>query len=266
MLKTTFQCFDGIGESGECKLWERGCLCWQDFLNGAADFLSSHKQQKIFDQIEEAQIALANGMADWFLCRLKGAAQLRVLYDFWEQALFLDIETTGLERTTMVTSIASWKNGKIGIFVKGFNFTDFLHELASAPLLVTFNGEKFDLPLLRRRFRINLAQPHLDLLYPLRSLGYRGGLKRCEKQLNFQRRFSEGNTGEMAIRLWLQWQKTCNREALKKLLLYNVEDVYSMVYMSAKLLPQSMLTYPLTPKCSLPPRPVVKPILEKFAL
>jgi len=266
MLNATFQCFTGIGENAECRLWEHGCLCWRDFLNGAGDFLSHKKQQLVKSQIEEARIALASGMADWFLNRLKGAAQLRVLNDFAEDTLFLDIETTGLRHTDEVTAIATWKNGTPNCFVKGINLSDFLHEAMQTRLLVTYNGERFDLPLLRRCFNIDLALPHLDMRIPLQSLGYRGGLKKCEKQLNFQRSFAPESDGADAVQLWQQWRNKTDHQSLRRLILYNIEDAYSLAWLAGRLQPRSMPNFPMAKKAELPPRPVASEILPHFAL
>lgn len=266
MLRATFQCFTGLGESAECRLWEHGCLGWRDFLNGAGDFLSDKKQQRIKSQIAEAQIALESGMADWFLNRLKGTAQLRVLNDFAADTLFLDIETTGLRQTDEVTAIATWKNGTANCFVKGFNLPDFLQEAMQARLLVTYNGERFDLPFLRRCFNINLALPHLDMRMPLSSLGYRGGLKKCEKQLKFRRRFAPDCDGADAVHLWQQWRSKSDRESLRRLILYNIEDAYSLAWIAGRLLPRSMANFPLAQKVEIPPRPEAADILPYFAL
>ncbi len=89
MLKATFQCFQGIGEEAEQRLWERGCLSWQDFRNGAGNCLSPPKEKLVQKQLDHAEDALNTGAADWFLNRLKGAAALRVLPEFFADTLFL---------------------------------------------------------------------------------------------------------------------------------------------------------------------------------
>ncbi len=266
MLKSTFQCFRGIGETAEQRLWQRGCLGWRDFRRGGADFLSVRKRKMVEEQLAVAESALAAGMADWFLNRLDGPAKLRVLHDFGEQALFLDIETTGLDLYAEVTSVATWRNGVAKCFVRGFNLDQLLPELATADLLVTFNGQRFDLPFLRREFGIDLKHPHLDLMYPLRSLGYRGGLKVCEHKLGFRRSHSEGTDGLEAVRLWYAWRTRGDTDALRKLIVYNVEDTYSLAWLAARLSSRAMPGYPLTCHRPTPPPPRLPEILESFAL
>lgn len=267
MLKATFQCFRGIGPTAEQKLWQRGCLCWRDFRNGGADFLSPRKRELVGEQLAAAESALAAGLADWFLNRLSGPAKLRLLHDFADRALFLDIETTGLEPFyDEVTTVATWRNGIGQCFVRGFNLELLLPELATAELLVTFNGSRFDLPFLRQEFGIDLMQPHLDLMYPMRSLGYRGGLKVCERQLGFRRTHSEGADGMEAVRLWYAWRRRRNTDALRRLIAYNLEDTYCLAWLAARLSGHAMSDYPLTCRRPPPPPPEITGILENLAL
>jgi len=51
-------------------------------------------------------------------------------------------------------------------------------------------------------FGIELNQVHIDLRYVLRSLGYTGGLKGCEKQAGIDRGNLEGVDGYFAVLLW----------------------------------------------------------------
>ena len=56
---------------------------------------------------------------------------------------------------------------------------------SSFDLVVTFNGTSFDLPFIRRAFpNISLPAVHIDLRFVMRRLGYRGGLKKIEKEIN----------------------------------------------------------------------------------
>src|SRR3972149_2982460 len=74
-------------------------------------------------------------------------------------------------------------DGRERSYVKGVNLEDLPRALERPKVLVTFNGARFDLPFLRRAFpRMRLDQIHVDLLHPLRRLGYRGGLKAIARQ------------------------------------------------------------------------------------
>lgn len=265
MLKATFQCLGKIRAETELRLWEDGCLCWDDLKRHSAWRLSSRKQAALLDHVDMAEAALDAGMADWFLNRLKGAAKLRVANDFIRDALYLDIETTGMGIDDEVTCVGTWKNGCAKCFVRGINLTDFMAEVAAARLLVTYNGDRFDLPFLRKCFGIGLALPHLDLMYPLRALGCRGGLKACEKQLGFKRVFSAGQDGREAIRLWDSWNKCRVSDDLRHLVRYNIEDAYSLAWLTAKTAPYTMANYPLGVDVRLPPPPNLRN-LDNLAL
>jgi uncharacterized protein len=267
MIKSTFQCFDGIGDNGEARLWRDGCLCWRDFRNGAADCLSISKQERVLAQLGQAEAAYAGGALDWFLNRLKGPAALRVLHDFMSDALFLDIETTGLGPNAQVTSVATWRDGEAKCFVRGFNLDDFLAELATAKLLVTYNGKRFDLPFLRRHYGLDLDVPHLDIMYPLRALGYRGGLKVCENRLGFRRQYSSGIDGAEAVYLWRAWRMNQDTDALRSLVVYNIEDTYSLAWIAARILPQSIPDCPIKiSDITTPSAPDMSEALTKLAI
>src|SRR2546428_626169 len=90
-------------------------------------------------------------------------------------------------------------------------------------------GSRFDVPFLRKAFpRMHLDQIHLDLVHPLRRLGFVGGLKAIESQVGILR--SEETTGLGgfdAVRLWRAHDEG-DDDALDLLLRYNMEDVVNL--------------------------------------
>ena len=75
---------------------------------------------------------------------------------------------------------------------------------------------------------MTLDQIHLDLLHPLRHLGYRGGLKAIEAEMGIERSEETiGLHGFDAVRLWHAYQAG-DDEALDILLEYNMEDVVNL--------------------------------------
>jgi uncharacterized protein YprB with RNaseH-like and TPR domain len=85
-------------------------------------------------------------------------------------------------------------------------------------------------PFLRARFpKARLDQARIDLRFALASLGYRGGLKVVEQSMGLRRDPAiQGVDGFEAIRLWhCYWRG--DRQALRKLILYNLTDVVNMV-------------------------------------
>ncbi|MEJ2691010.1 MAG: ribonuclease H-like domain-containing protein [Deltaproteobacteria bacterium] len=74
------------------------------------------------------------------------------------------------------------------------------------------------------------ALPHaqIDLRYVLASLGYKGGLKACEKQLNIFRGELDGVDGYFAVLLWNEYVNNYNQKSLETLLAYNVLDTVNL--------------------------------------
>ena len=62
----------------------------------------------------------------------------------------------------------------------------------------------------------------------LSSLGYRGGLKGCERQLGMDRGDLSDIDGFFAVLLWDEYQKTGDPKALETLLSYNIQDTINL--------------------------------------
>jgi hypothetical protein len=102
--------------------------------------------------------------------------------------------------------------------------------LEGVDTLCTFNGDRFDLPVLERRVRVNLRRQFasLDLLRECRRAGLKGGLKRLEERFGIARA-TRGMDGWDALQLWARYEHEGDREALQVLLEYNREDVMNLV-------------------------------------
>ncbi|MFN4197081.1 MAG: ribonuclease H-like domain-containing protein [Caldimicrobium sp.] len=146
-----------------------------------------------------------------------------------EKALFLDIETEGLSKERNdITVIGIYKENRYCAFVRGYNFEKVISHLVQAPIWITFGGENFDLPFIKKTFiNVSLPKYHIDLYHYTSLLGLRGGLKKIEKMLGLERK-TDGMTGYDAVKLWKKWQEERDRSALRKLLLYNREDVVNL--------------------------------------
>ena len=172
----------------------------------------------------------------------------RLYAEFADRALFLDIETTGLSPDyNEVTVIGGLGGGKLALFVKGINLDQFPAYVQQFPLLVTFNGSQFDVPFLRAHFpKARLDQAHIDLRFPLASLGYRGGLKAVERTLGLRRDPAiQDVDGFEAVHLWHCYRRG-DRRALRKLVLYNLTDVINLVELveTTVKLKQPQLAFP----------------------
>ncbi len=125
--------------------------------------------------------------------------------------------------------VGIYDGNQVKTFIREINLDEIENELSKYSLLVTYNGACFDLPFLRYHFHnAVLDQLHIDLRYPLKRLGYSGGLKQIEHSLNIQRTQETRNLdGFDAVRLWYEYQSG-SKESLELLIEYNSEDIINL--------------------------------------
>jgi uncharacterized protein YprB with RNaseH-like and TPR domain len=225
MLRHTFCHIPGVGDRLERRLWQAGVTCWEEALRpgGVRSILGRLDAQHLRDSLWHYQ----ERQAAWFTDRLPAAQAWRLYYDFRDACAFVDIETTGMGSTSEITTIALYDGRCVRTYVQGRNLEDFLRDLADYRLLVTYNGKCFDVPFLERTFGRRLGLAHVDLRYVLHSLGLRGGLKSCERQLGMHRPGLEEVDGYVAVLLWHDHTRG-NPRALETLLAYNVQDTVNL--------------------------------------
>ena len=73
-----------------------------------------------------------------------------------------------------------------------------------------------------------MDQAHIDLRYVLAGLGYKGGLKACERSLGLDRGDLAEVDGSFAVLLWNEYKRRQNAQALETLLAYNIRDVVNL--------------------------------------
>ena len=191
--------------------------------------LPPHKAEPVRRVAEESIARLAEREAGWFAARLPSDQAWRLFDEFRESVAYLDIETTGMGGPDdYITAITVYDGKSLRHYVQGDNLFDFRDEIDDYRLLVTYNGKCFDLPFIRNYFGLPMRQAHIDLRYALASLGYRGGLKGCERQLGLVRADLEDVDGYFAVLLWWDYLNRGNERALETLLAYNTLDVVNL--------------------------------------
>ncbi len=237
MLDSTFCHMPGIGRSKEAQVWEAGYTCWEDLLSENHTLAESLFRRAKAGSLES--ISRLNEMDHiYFRDLLPRGMEWRAYNQFKDDAAFLDIETTGLSsHYNDVTTVCVHSKKSTKIYINGQNLMDLKKDMRSFKYLVTFNGARFDLPFLAARLHMTFPQIHLDLLYPLRALGYSGGLKRVEEQLGLSRE-TAGVTGKDAVRLWKSYKRktplsilgktVSGTSALKVLTDYNRDDTVNL--------------------------------------
>ena len=143
------------------------------------------------------------------------------------------LQQTALEQAQAMfrcrgAAICLWDGQRLRHYVYDDNLFDFREDVFEYSVLVTYNGKRFDAPFIRNYLGIELPHAHIDLMSVLRSLGYRGGLKNCERQLGIDRRGLADVDGYFAVLLWWDYQLNGNRRALDTLLAYNALDTVNL--------------------------------------
>ena len=228
MLKNTFCHLPNCSAAKEQRLWASGIASWNDLLELESRHSYKQNSLSLSSYIEESIKNLQANNPNYFSDRLQANQHWRFFPDFRHSIAYLDIETTGLRLDEAITTIAIYDGHSIFTYIQGENLDDFKRDIARYSVLVTYNGKCFDVPFIERFLGIKLPQAHIDLRFVLKSLGYTGGLKGCEKKLGIDRGELDGVDGYFAVLLWREYQRTKNVKALETLLAYNIEDVVNL--------------------------------------
>ncbi len=228
MLQNTFCHIPGLSLRVEKQLWDAGIHSWQQsdavqqmaWLRGWHDRLTEH--------LSESMTHLAEQDAGYFAALLPSDQTWRLFPDFRDSVAYVDIETTGLGPRATITTIALYDGQSVRHYVHQQNLPSFISDLRDYKLIVTYNGKAFDAPFIERSFKTKLDHVHIDLMYVLRSLGYTGGLKGCERKLGLNRGDLTDVDGFTAVLLWQDYLKNKKPQALETLLAYNIQDVLNL--------------------------------------
>lgn len=230
MLRSTFLLIDGIGPTTERSLWQQGYSDWAHLLANLNEArLGTASRDDAKRCLELAELMLSEGNHQYFQKKLGLAEAWRAWSHFRPKTVYLDIETDGGMRGESVTLIGLYDGENFRALRKGENIEEFVDIVSHFSMIVTFFGAGFDIPMLQRRFwNLNLDHIHLDLCPTLKRLGYRGGLKKIERQVGITRcEDADGLSGMDAVRLWNAYQRG-DEAALQTLIAYNREDVVNL--------------------------------------
>jgi len=195
-----------------------------------------------------------------FYRSLPSDQQWRLFEEFRECTVYLDIETSGTGGPwDHITTIALYDGRRILCYVHEDNILQFREDIERYRLVVTYNGKSFDVPFIRRELGAPMEQAHIDLRFVLKSLGYRGGLKVCEKRLGLQRNELDGVDGLFAVLLWQEFRRTWDRRVLDTLLAYNVLDAVNLEHLMVTAYNAKLRETPFygEHRLAAPPRPVL---------
>ena len=233
MIEHTFQMLPSVGRKKESSLWESGILDWEGFLsNEAVPGIKDASKDRCDAVLMQASELLDDGESRLLGHMVPRGEHWRMYDRFRDGAAYLDIETDGLSRDSLVTVVTVHRRGSTTTLVEGVDLDagSLSDALEGADVLVTFNGSCFDVPVLKNSFPgVDLDIPHYDLRFASRKLGHKGGLKPLEIEMGISRPDEiEGVDGAMAVRLWRQWEKRGDRDALDILVEYNRADTVNL--------------------------------------
>ncbi len=248
MLRHSFIHVPSIGMTTERRIWNSGIRSIDDFIDAPPAFISATQSQRIASHLHLARNRIVRGDAGYFYDNLSSKDHWRMFKEFRHSIAYLDIETTGLGSPgDIITTIALYDGKEIKYYVNGQNLACFVDDVMQYDVIVTYNGKTFDIPFIENYFRIRMPHAHLDLRYILRSIGFSGGLKSCERQLGIGRRGSLADVdGFFAVLLWYDYTRGKNIKSLETLLSYNIQDVLNLEYLMIEAYNRKLTDIPLS--------------------
>ena len=233
MIEHTFQMLPSVGKKKEKSIWESGVRTWDEFLSSDAVPGIRKSSKESDDALVMQAMELLDGGESALLGDIIPKAEHWRMYDrFRDGAAYLDIETDGLSRDSLVTVVTVHRKNRTSTLIEGIDLDAeaLADALDGAKMLVSFNGSCFDVPVLRNSFpEVDFDLPHYDLRFASRKVGYKGGLKPLEIEMGITRDDEiEGVDGAMAVHLWHQWERHGDEDALDILTEYNRADTVNL--------------------------------------
>lgn len=234
MIEHTFQILPSVGAKKEMNIWESGIRSWDDFLSAdSIDCVKPALKEKGDSVLLQASELLDDGESRLLGDMVPKGEHWRMFRHFRDDAAYLDIETDGLSRDSLVTVVTVHRGKKeTYTLTEGIDLSPetLSKALDGAKMLVSFNGSCFDVPVLRNSFpEVDFDIPHYDLRFASRKVGFKGGLKPMEIELGITRSEDiEGIDGAMAVHLWKQWERNGDKDALDILTEYNRADTVNL--------------------------------------
>ncbi len=249
------------------KLWDAGIESWDTWQKTPPARLPNSSLGEIPSILEASLEALESDNPQFFTDRLASSDHWRIFPHFREHTAFIDIETTGIAPGAEITTIAMYDGTNLRYYVNGRNLEDFIEDVAAYKVFVSYNGKSFDIPMLENYFHVRLDQAHIDLRYVLARLGFKGGLKGCERQLGINRGALDGIDGYFAVLLWREYEHYNDEKALETLLAYNIEDTVNLEKLIVEAYNRNVLATPFGESLIIPcPKGAVIPFQPDLGL
>ena len=144
---------------------------------------------------------------------------------------YLDIETS-LGGDITIVGVFCPPDRVIQLVGDEVNWTNLWNALEGVSEILTYNGARFDLPVIKRVVKLDLNKYFecRDLMYACWDRNLYGGLKKVEEKLGIGRA-SKGIDGMEAMRLWERYRIYGDEVALQTLLQYNQDDIVNLCHL-----------------------------------
>lgn len=149
---------------------------------------------------------------------------------------YLDIETSFSNKLTVIGVYIAESGTMIQMVGEAITPDALLGYLKGIRSIYTYNGNRFDLPVIDQSLGISLRQDYesCDLMYDCWRNNLKGGLKAVEKALGISRNIFGRNEDDPRV-LWRRYRRNRDLDALERLLEYNREDTVNLVLLEAHL-------------------------------
>jgi uncharacterized protein YprB with RNaseH-like and TPR domain len=239
MVESTFQLVPGLGPAGERRLWRAGVTRWRDLEAAPPAAVSKRAAPRLAGAVDCAAAALGRRDVEALARLLPTGERWRLLGAFADDAVYLDIETgDDVWGREGISAIGVLDRAGPRLLLAGRDLERFPAIARDWPLLVTFNGSSFDVPVLRRAFpEWTPPAAHVDLRHVLGRLGHDGGLKAIEDSLDGELSLARpghlrGIDGWAACGLFRRGRDG-DRRALRLFAEYNLYDVINLRTLAA---------------------------------
>lgn len=149
---------------------------------------------------------------------------------------YLDIETSFSNRVTVIGLYTAGNGNLIQMVGDAINPEDLINHLCDIKSIYTYNGNRFDIPVINQSLGIDLRKGYesCDLMYDCWRNNLKGGLKAVEKALGISRKIFGRDEDDPRL-LWRKYRRHRDLEALERLLEYNREDTLNLVLLEERL-------------------------------
>jgi uncharacterized protein YprB with RNaseH-like and TPR domain len=143
---------------------------------------------------------------------------------------YLDIETSFSNKITVVGIYVAGTNRLTHIVGDCITPEAILDSLDGVKSIYTYNGNRFDLPVIHHNLGINLRKlfKSCDLMYDCWKNNLKGGLKAVERTLGIGREI-DGKGDDDPRLLWRRYRMHRDEDSLERLLFYNQEDTLNLL-------------------------------------